>query len=653
MRTLLLAFVTAFLLLPAALTAPAALYAQAPADTSDVAMTVQMGDSLVVTASRAPEPARQTGRRVTVYTQDDLQALSVHTVDQLLNVVGGVDAQSRAGFGVQSDLTLRGSTFNGVLLLLDGARINDPMTGHFLMDLPVPLSEIVRVEVLRGPAAALYGPDALGGVVQLFTRTDLRAGRMAGSGAAGAVEGQVGSHGLYDTGGRAEYVGSRTAVSAAGVAQGSDGEPIRNAEGAVVTGPDGTLKTDVARYAGTAAVARDLGGATLFARVGADDRDFSAWHFYTPFPSDKAREATETLWAQARLRSGRDQPTRWQVQLAGKQHDDRYRYNPSVPASVHRSRLLTLQAQASHRLGPAATLTGGASGQARGIDSNGLGTHGDGAGGAFVRLRWQPTRRLTLNPSLRADVDPTYGFEPTPQLYAAYALGAVTLRAGGGRAVRAPNYVERYIDTGGNRGTPDLGAESSWSAEAGIDVAPRALSGLALHATGFVRRTRDLIDYAQETPDAEVFVARNLHEVTTRGLELEATLSRAVGGAQLRVTSAYTFLDAALDTDADVAAFKYALTSARHLLQGTASVRAGGASLGLQGLWKDRMGGASALASDQHAVVHARAGYRAELAGTPVTLTAEVRNLFDRDYTEVFDAPMPSRTVLIGARVGF
>ena len=619
------------------------------ADTSDVAMTVQMADSLVVTASRVAEPSRETGRRVTVYTQQDLQTMAVTTIDQLLNVVGGIDAQSRAGFGVQSDLTLRGSTFNGVLLLLDGARINDPMTGHFLMDLPVPLSEIVRVEVLRGPAAALYGPDALGGVIQLFTRTGLRQGRMAATGTSGSVDGRVGDHALYDATGSVRHVTRRTAVSGAVTAQGSDGQTIRAGDGTPVTGPNGALRTDFARWAGTAAVARDLGGATLYARAGVDDRDFSAWHFYTPFPSDKARETTATLWTQVRVQSNRDATTPWQVQIAGKQHDDRYRYNPQASASVHTSRLLTAQAQASHTVGNA-TVTGGVSGRARGIDSNGLGTHGNGSGGAFVRMRWPVTNRLTLNPSLRADVDPTYGFEPTPQLYAAYALGAVTLRAGGGRAVRAPNYIERYVSTGGNRGTPGLDAESAWSAEVGVDVRPQSLPGLSLHATAFGRRTTDLIDYAQETPDAEVFVARNLHEVSTRGVELEATLNRTVRSARVHLQSAYTFMDATLDTDADVAGYKYALTSARHLLQGSATLHVRNARLGLQGLWKDRMDG-TGIVTDRYGLVHARAGYTVSIAGTPATLTAEVRNLFDRSYTEVFDAPMPDRTLLVGARV--
>jgi iron complex outermembrane receptor protein len=96
--------------------------AQSESDTTDVAFRVQMPDSVVVTASRVAATAQKTGRRVSVYTRQDIRNLAVNSVDQLLDQVTGLDVQSRGGFGVQSDLTMRGSTFNGVLLLLDGAR---------------------------------------------------------------------------------------------------------------------------------------------------------------------------------------------------------------------------------------------------------------------------------------------------------------------------------------------------------------------------------------------------------------------------------------------------------------------------------------------------------------------------------------------------
>ena len=612
-------------------------------DTTDVAFQVQMPDSVVVTASRVASAAQTTGRRVSVYTQADIASLSVNSVDQLLDVVSGLDVQSRGGFGVQSDLRLRGSTFNGVLLLLDGARVNDPMTGHFLMDLPVPLSEIARVEVLRGPATALYGPDALGGVVHLITKTALRTGEMAATGLAARADGRYGKNNLYDASGAARQVGASTTVSAAATVQGSDGQTVRGEGGRPVADPrGGDIRTDFARRTGTAALAQRLGDATLYARAGVDDRDFSAWHYYTDFPSDKARESTTTFWTQVRAIGDRAAETTWRAQLSAKQHRDRYVYNPSSPASEHTSRMVTAQGQASRTVGPV-RVTGGASGQLRGIDSNSYGLHSDVFGGVFASLQWAATPRLTVNQSTRVDYDPLYGVEPTPQLFLAYRLGPATLRAGGGRAVRAPNYVERFIDSPVNKGNPNLDSEKSWSGEVGVDV--RLPARATLHLTGFARDTRDLIDYLRRDG---AFRARNL-DSRTRGLEAEATVDRTLGWGQVHLTSSYTLLDASVDVE-PVTDYKYAGTRTRHLVQGSATLTVGGTTMGLQGLWKDRLVDAGPT-TGAYGVVHGRVGQSLRLGGRRTTLSLEVRNLFDRSYSEIFDAPMPGRTLIVGATV--
>ena len=615
-------------------------------DTSDVAFRVQMADSVVVTASRVASAAQETGRRVSVYTQRDIQSLSVNSVDQLLNVAAGLDVKSRGGFGVQSDLTMRGSTFNGVLLLLDGARINDPYTGHFLMDLPVPLSEIARVEVLHGPATALYGPDALGGVVHLITKTALRREDVREDGPAARVDSRYGKNNFYDMGAAARTAGDRTTVSAAASVQGSDGRRVSAAPPPEGSNLSSTVQTDFERRTATAAVSRDLEGATLYTRAGVDDREFGAYHFYSDFGTDRAREATSTFWLQSRLSSSGATNTPWQVQLFGKQHRDRYTYNPDVGANTHISRRLRVQGQGAHTWN-SVRVTGGASAGLRGVDSNRDGVHGDQSVGAFVSLRWRATPRLTVNQSTRVDYDPTYGTEPTPQLYVAYNLGPATLRAGGGRVVRAPNFLERFIDSPSNQGNADLTAETAWSGEVGVDV--RLPANLSLSATGFHRTTDNAIDYLRNEAES-VFEAQNLDRTTTTGLETELSFDRTLGAVGVSLDAAYTLLDASLDGQEPPSAYKYGLDAARHQLQGSASVRAGAVTLGLQGLWKDRLRDAP-LATDRYGVVHGRLAYNTRLSGARTTLSVELRNAFDRQYSEIFDAPMPGRTLLVGAEV--
>ena len=623
---------------------PGAAYAQDGPDTTDVAFRVQLPDSVVVTASRVASIAKKTGRRVSVYNRQDIRDLSVNSIDQLLDVVAGLDVQSRGGFGVQSDLRMRGSTFNGVLLLLDGARINDPYTGHFLMDLPVPLSEIARLEVLHGPATALYGPDALGGVVHLITKTAQRRGRMNGTGLSAQAEGRYGKNNLYDAGGSVRHVGTSTTVSAAASAQGSDGKTLSAPE---TEDPlPSTVQTDFQRQVGTAAVTHDLGDAALYTRAGVDNRRFGAHHYYTNFPGDRAREATSTFWVQSRMTSSRDAKTPWRLQIFGKQHRDRYTYNSTTGSNRHISRRLRMQGQASHSWG-AVHVTGGASGGLRGVDSNRDGVHSDASVGTFLSLRWHATSRLTVNQSTRVDYDPVYGLEPTPQLYLAYDLGAVTLRAGGGRVVRAPNYVERFIDSPTNQGNENLDAETAWSGEIGGEV--RLPAGLSLSVTGFGRTTQNSIDYLRK-PETFVFRARNLNRTTTTGLETEMTLNRQLGAVGVNLSGGYTLLDATIDAEWPAQQYKYALTNARHLVQGSASVNAGPVTLGLQGLWKDRLKD-TGLATGKYGVVHSRLAYRTRLGGARTTVSLELRNAFDRQYSEIFDAPMPGRTLLVGASI--
>ena len=610
----------------------------------EIAYETTLPDSIVVTASRAPEAAHRAGHVVEVITAEEIRRLPVRSLDELLRSVGGVEVQSRGGLGVQSDLTLRGAPFNGVVLLLDGARLNDAQTGHFLTDLPVPLAEVARVEVLRGPAAALYGPDALGGVVHLITYAGLAQG-----GLALLAEGQGGAFGTAD-GQLAARGGRRGGVAWSAAAQGgrSDGEAILASDGAPVTNADGAVRTDFERVAGSAAVSAPLGGGRLLARLGADRRDFGALQFYTDFASDQAREETQTLWAQAgyTARPGALGLDRLAVQATARVHDDWYRYSLGSAANEHTSSRYGAVLSGDKRVSARVRVGGGLSGEARAIDSNNLGQHSDQSGGAYGFAQWDAAPGLVLTASARADYDALYGLQPTPMLAASYVASPVLrLRAVAGRAVRAPDYNERYFSAGQNRGNPDLDAERAWNAEAGLDLAPTP--GVLLRATGFWRRTDGLIDYARTViaPGDTAFLAQNVLEATTRGLELDAEARRPVGPVRLTTRAGYTLLGTDLLSDRDPADLKYALTHSRHHLRGSVTAGLGGASLGVQAFWKERLSG------ETYGVVHARAGYEVPLAGARLGLQAEVQNLFDEAYAEVFGAPMPGRRWLLGVRL--
>lgn len=126
---------------------------------------------VTVIASLQPQPVAQTGRNITIIDGTYFAALPVHSLDELIRYIPGIEVQARGPMGSQSDIIIRGGTFQQVLIVLDGLRINDPNTGHFNSYIPIAPSEIDRVEVLKGAASAIYGSEAVGGVVHIISKS--------------------------------------------------------------------------------------------------------------------------------------------------------------------------------------------------------------------------------------------------------------------------------------------------------------------------------------------------------------------------------------------------------------------------------------------------------------------------------------------------
>ena len=123
-----------------------------------------------ITASRLESSMAAETRELQVLDRKRIRSLPGISVSDILSVAGLVDLQSRGVNGIQADMSLRGSGFEQVLVLVDGVRMNDPQTGHHNADLPVSRDDIERIEVLTGHASSIYGPDGVGGVIQIITR---------------------------------------------------------------------------------------------------------------------------------------------------------------------------------------------------------------------------------------------------------------------------------------------------------------------------------------------------------------------------------------------------------------------------------------------------------------------------------------------------
>jgi vitamin B12 transporter len=639
---------------------PLAAQAQQLATPADSARSLR---EVTVYATRLGQLAGQTGRYVTVVPGASISRYPVTSLDDLLRFLPALEVQSRGSFGAQADITLRGSTFNQVLLLLDGMRLNDPLTGHFAGYLPITPAEIEQIEIVRGPGAALYGPDAVGGFINIVTKTFAATHRPDGTELAGTF--MAGEYGLKST--NAGFYGQDKGLRLAG------GILNNTASGQLRDAPSNALRNDVKlntySLSGAYQITEKFSAA---ARASFDRRDFNAQYFYTTNAGDQARETASRDWYQGQLRYEWNDRSRTELQIVGTASTDLYVYTPTSVPSDHLMHYLNVQGQHQVQLSPKVRATLGGQVDRRAIQSNDRGNHDTWHAGAFAVAVVAPTPGLNLTGALRLDHDQAYGTELVPQLNASQQLGdKLTVRAAVGRAIRAADFTERYtsnvrpgtVPTGFNVGNPGLQAEHTINYEAGFDFQP--WQALTLRSTYFNRYGRNLIDYVNQSgrqvieatgfanlnPNATYRFAQNLFAVTTQGIETEVTTrAQLAPGLRLDGTVGYTWVH--LNTEGNVTS-QYLSNVARHLLTGTVSLTHKRFTATFSGLYKKRDAQAAATISRELTPSYAVFNARLDLALLPerVWLTGQVQNLFNAKYSDLLGAQMPTRWLMGGVRV--
>ncbi|MBN2261939.1 MAG: TonB-dependent receptor [Prolixibacteraceae bacterium] len=143
-----------------------------PVDTVGVARNVDL-ESIDVTGNEQPETYSGISRVVLTITKSEIEQAALSSINELLEYAGNIDIRQRGTNGVQADVSIRGGTFDQVLILLNGVNITDPQTGHHNLNLPVDFSLIERIEILKGPGAQKFGPGAFSGAINIITtKTD-------------------------------------------------------------------------------------------------------------------------------------------------------------------------------------------------------------------------------------------------------------------------------------------------------------------------------------------------------------------------------------------------------------------------------------------------------------------------------------------------
>jgi vitamin B12 transporter len=606
-----------------------------------------------VTAARLPQKVNETGRNITVLDGTMLQQLPVMSLDELLKYVPGVEVQSRGPMGAQSDIVLRGGTYQQVLILLDGIKINDPITGHFNSYMPVAPYEIARIEVLRGPAAATYGAEAVGGVIHIITKTFSQFTDTNSRHAQVNLSG--GQYQMLHADAGAQYTSQSMNASLGVLSNNTSGQLLRGSN-------RGYLHNNTISASFAWKLPKNW---QLSLRSSIDSRDFAAQNFYTTYVSDTATEKVSTLWNQLQFKQ-QGQKGSQEIDVVYKMTTDHYVYNPFAVANDNHSRYGIVQYINTHQFGSSWHSSFGAQVSERSILSNDRGDHNTLQLAAFGTVLYQ-IKHWRMSGSLRSDWDQNYGFALLPQINAAYVANKITFRSNVGRAIRSADFTERFnnynkaLVSAGSIGNPDLGAEKSWNYELGATA--NLGKYCKANATGFYRSQHDAIDWVNTAyavmprqvnlvSTGSYALAKNIKDVTTKGVELDLSYQRNFAQHhQLFLQAGITLLQSKSN---DSVPSYYIIAHAKTLVQGTLLYGFKKINCSLNILFKERAvssaPGIQASISPQYCILNARLGMQ---INRHWSVFAQCTNLTGVHYSDLLGSQMPGRWLSAGGRFWF
>jgi iron complex outermembrane receptor protein len=486
--------------------------------------------SITVTSSAEPLPLGDSYRSTRTFDLTDPGfAASYDALEDVLRLDTSVTLEERAAGGVQADISIRGTTFEQSLILIDGMRINDPETGHLNLDLPLPVEAIANIDVLHGSGSTFYGSDAIGGAVNLITSapSHTRVSVKLGGGSFNGTEQHL----------RADWVNQKRGIVNAEQLTGSRD----TSDGFYYQTPGGAYEDDRGYHADTVASDTFLTTAAGPGEVilAVSDRPYGANLFYGDYDS---KERTKSWFGAVRQSFSRDVS----ADFAYGRHTDEFillATDPSVYENNHIATNWQSDLRHSREVGHKINLAYGLEADGESIMSNSLGHHARNQGAGYLSLSVHEFKRLSLSLGAREQIyrGPMQVFSPS--VAGNYRLSEnLHAHAAYGHGFRLPTYVDLYYSDPATIGNPALEPETSQSYEAGLNYAAAAHPRVGAAATIFRLHQANAIDYVKpaSTPTAP-WQALNIGRVDYTGAESSVSF---VLTASQHLDLGYTFIHA-------------------------------------------------------------------------------------------------------------
>lgn len=587
-------------------------------------------EEVIIEGNRLQTPFSEATRDIQVITQKQIQALPAKSLNEILSYISGVDIRQRGPFGSQADISIDGGTSEQTLILINGVKMIDSQSAHNMMNLPVPLSAIDHIEVIRGAAARIYGINALTGAVNIVTKKGKKSSVSADIQAGSSFKSKDPKDGSGIYGGASAEVtglfGSDNQSQLLSLSQ-SDYNGQRYNSGS---------KNTRLFYNGNYEINENN---SIQAMAGYARNNFGANGFYAA-PGDVNSE--EHVESSVFSLSSKHTFGNFTIspRISDRYGRDDYRYfkdDLSKARSIHYTNALMLELNSSLKTN-LGTFGFGLESRLEKINSSNIGKHDRDNHGIYAELKTSLSEKIKGTVGLYGNYNTDYGFQAYPGVDLAYLISdSWKIAANIGSGERIPSFTDLYLNQRpGNIGNASLQPENAWNYEANVQYN----KGNLQFKTGyFYRNITDFIDYVRDNA-MQPYQPSNLGKNKTQGIygrlqqDFALSSNRSFG-----YTVSYNYLNPSFEASTEKQS-KYILESLKHQFIAGIQYGINDFSLEVKDRWLKRELGKA------YNITDVRLNYKLQ----SVLLYTEATNIFNADYQEAGAVPMPTRWFSLGVR---
>ena len=576
-------------------------------------------EEVIITSSRIDLPFSENSRTISVITTEDIKLSAATNVSDLLQQVAGVDLRRRGTNGMQADLYIRGGSFDQTLLLIDGIKVEDAQTGHHTMNMALPLDVIKHIEIIKGPAARVFGQNAFTGAINIVTKSSAKKINSVGY--------QLGSYGQQNVSGTIGKDFKNSTVIAHASINSSDGyrynTDFQN-QNYFLKGTINRTKTPV----------NILGYFT--------ERKFGANGFYaTPSATDQYEETQSSLVGLSTVVETTNLVLK--PRMYWKRNQDMYifiRNNPSIYRNLHQTNKIGAEISASYQSNIGITGFGVDVAKVY-LSSNNLGQRDRETITMFLEHRFKfLDDKFDVTPGLGANYFSDFDFHLFPGIDLGYEINDnLKIYGNIGYTYRIPTYTDLYYSDRTTIGDENLEPEEAISEEIGLKY---QANNFNVNFAFFNRDSSNLIDYVKDNED-DRWQATNIRDLNTLGFEIDANYGFKVLDFNQKINFGYTFLEDEVK-ELDVNFSRYSINSLKHHF--TTSLQSqflNNLSQSIVFKYAERTSG------DSYTVIDASIRLNLE----EFEVSAIANNIFNTEYTETNLVPMPKGNMLFGLKYKF